>query len=370
MRKSVIIVPDLHQVPGQAHAVRIDDILYTSCFAAVDRQGRSISTDVRAQIRHLHQSLTKVLDRAGASWRDVARVCYYAPPGLSPGMRELIEECLAEAPLWGKCATTTAHLGTGAQGATIKAELTAHIGGEKRPFAITGQEHTAGVRIGQHIYLSSQIASTAAGLAEETHEIYSRFDALLTDADGRWDDALRVRQYVTDTNIDFNDVRAGRETFLPAGNFLSTSVASLAPADDRDGPAITIDLEAVVAPKVTISTSAVPPTPGTAHAIRVGSLVHLQAQIAEANGMILYPGDVTGQTLHVLGTLTEMMAAAGVGWDQVVTSRVFCRDPAHLSVVRQLERDWAGYARFAHADLVARFFDPDVLVEMEITAHR
>jgi enamine deaminase RidA (YjgF/YER057c/UK114 family) len=64
-----------------------------------------------------------------------------------------------------------------------------------------------------------------------------------------------------------------------------------------------------------------------------------------------------------------MLGAAGCGWSDVVTSRIFYKNRKDISVVRRIERAWAGDSAYARSDVVTRFFDRDVLLEIELVAH-
>jgi 2-iminobutanoate/2-iminopropanoate deaminase len=218
----------------------------------------------------------------------------------------------------------------------------------------------------------SYAADTPLDLTSQTHDIYRRFGSLLEEAGADWRDTVRVRQFITDTAADFNKVRDGRKSFVPAGRFVSTSVSCLPddPTGDLGNWTIAVDLEGACAPKVTVTTSEMVDTPGVPHALRVGDLVHLQAELAnDAHDKILYPGDVEAQARHVLGCLDRMLGAAGCGWSDVVTSRIFYKNREDISVVRRIERAWAGDSAYARSDLVTRFFDRDVLLEIELVAH-
>jgi enamine deaminase RidA (YjgF/YER057c/UK114 family) len=158
---------------------------------------------------------------------------------------------------------------------------------------------------------------------------------------------------------------------VPAGRFTSTSVSipAAAPRDPASEWLIAVELEAASGTKVAINTSATVDTPGVPHALKIGGLVHFQAAIANnERDEILFPGDIAGQTLHVLQSLDAMLAAAGCGWSNVVASRVFCRHAEHLDVVRRLEQQRCAGSRYARTELVCGFFDPAVLVEIELVA--
>jgi enamine deaminase RidA (YjgF/YER057c/UK114 family) len=92
---------------------------------------------------------------------------------------------------------------------------------------------------------------------------------------------------------------------------------------------------------------------------------------AGQDGRIVHHGDVHGQTRQCLTIIGAALQEAGMGWSDVVATRVYMLDT----------RQWADAAR-AHVETVtdcrpalsfigvANFFDPDILVEVEVTAWR
>jgi enamine deaminase RidA (YjgF/YER057c/UK114 family) len=230
------------------------------------------------------------------------------------------------------------------------------------------------VYLSGHRAVASAAAVAVSPLTCETHAVYSSFDALLKDAGVAWRDLVRVRQFVTDPAADFNHVREGRIQYVPPGAFTSTSICC-DPGDPSGRPArpwlIAAELEAAVGTKISLNTSALVQTPATAHALKVGNLVHLQAEISDdETGRILFKDDIEAQARHVLQKMDLLLAAAERRWDDIVTSRVFCKISEHLKRVREIERFWAGDASYARCDAVSKFFDPDVLVEVELTVAR
>jgi enamine deaminase RidA (YjgF/YER057c/UK114 family) len=266
-------------------------------------------------------------------------------------------------------------------------EVIAHIGVDKRVLSSdvaqnNGRCWAAGVRAGRYVYLSGRRAYGVAGalsvnsprLTDETYGIYSEFDRLLHEAGVAWRDLVRVRQFVTEPGADFNHVRNGRRIYVPTGAFTSTSLCCAAddPSGNVAGPwTIAADLEATTGTKISVSTNALVETPATAHAVKIGNLVHLQAEIStDDKDEIVFPRDIEGQARHVLQKMDLLLAAADCAWSDVVTSRIFCREREHLKSVRKIERHWAGSSVYARSDAICRFFHPDALVEIELTVAR
>ncbi|MEY3666455.1 MAG: hypothetical protein RLZZ153_2637 [Pseudomonadota bacterium] len=107
-------------------------------------------------------------------------------------------------------------------------------------------------------------------------------------------------------------------------------------------------------------------------AVRMGPLFQTSlTSPADEQGRILHHGDVYGQTQQSLKVIAGALQQAGMSWSDVVATRVYMLDT----------RQWEEAAR-AHAEIVtgcrpalsfigvANFFDPDILVECEVTAWR
>ena len=105
-------------------------------------------------------------------------------------------------------------------------------------------------------------------------------------------------------------------------------------------------------------------------AVRVGDLFQTSlTSPADETGRILHTGDVHGQTRQCLKIIGQALAEAGLAYSDIVATRVYMLDT----------RRWEEAAR-AHAEVVqgcrpalsfigvANFFDPAILVEVEVTA--
>lgn len=384
--KRLIVVPNLYAAAPYAHAVRVDEILYTSAIAALDSNGTLLHPgELVPQVHKIYGNISRILEVAGGTWDDVVKINhFFSSPGPSPSEFEGLREALGDYLALGQQAGTDVCLGPAPEGARLQVEVIAHIGVDKRVLSFVprnnGRCWAPGVRVGRHVYLSGRraygvgAAVNSPTLADETRGVYSEFDGLLKEAGVAWRDVVRVRQFVTDSGADFNLVRNGRRDYVPTGAFTSTSLCCMAgdPSGNVASPwTIAVDLEATTGVKISANTNALVETPATAHALKIGNLVHLQAWIStDDKDEIVFPGDIEGQARQVLNKMDLMLAAAGCGWSDVITSRVFCREREHLQAVRNIERHWAGSSVFARSDAVCRFFDPEALVEIELTVAR
>ena len=109
---------------------------------------------------------------------------------------------------------------------------------------------------------------------------------------------------------------------------------------------------------------------GYSRAVRVGGLFQTSlTSPADEAGRIVHVGDVQGQTRQCLRIIGQALAEAGLGYSDIVATRIYMLDT----------RRWEDAAR-VHAEIVvgcrpalsfigvANFFDPAILVEVEVTA--
>lgn len=109
---------------------------------------------------------------------------------------------------------------------------------------------------------------------------------------------------------------------------------------------------------------------GYSRAVRVGDFFQSSlTSPADEAGRIVCKGDVYGQARQSLAIIGRALTEAGLGYADIVATRVYMLDTTR----------WEDAAR-AHVELVkgcrpalsfigvANFFDPDILVEVEVTA--
>jgi enamine deaminase RidA (YjgF/YER057c/UK114 family) len=112
------------------------------------------------------------------------------------------------------------------------------------------------------------------------------------------------------------------------------------------------------------------PKLGYSRAIKVGDMVYVSGTTAtDPSGKVLAPGDMYAQTVQAIRNIESALKRLGLGLEYVVRTRIY---------VTQMER-WEEVAR-AHSEFfgtihpattlveVARFIDPEMLVEIEAVA--
>lgn len=111
---------------GFSRAVRVGDVVYTAGTVASDKDGVIHGNDCYEQCCYILEKLSRVLEQAGSSLRDVVRVtCYLTGMEHSPGFTR------AHAQFFGAikpAATCVAVAGLFSEGAVVEMELTAVVG--------------------------------------------------------------------------------------------------------------------------------------------------------------------------------------------------------------------------------------------------
>jgi enamine deaminase RidA (YjgF/YER057c/UK114 family) len=109
---------------------------------------------------------------------------------------------------------------------------------------------------------------------------------------------------------------------------------------------------------------------GYSRAVRVGNVVEVSGTAAAApDGTILAKGDVAGQTRAALQTIGEALAEAGASFADVVRTRVLLTDVSKWEEAGRAHGEIFADIRPANITMgVAGFIDPDILVEIEVTA--
>ncbi|MEL0082039.1 MAG: Rid family hydrolase [Gammaproteobacteria bacterium] len=111
---------------------------------------------------------------------------------------------------------------------------------------------------------------------------------------------------------------------------------------------------------------------GYSQASRIGDMVAVSATAPRENltGDILGQGDVYQQSMQVLKNLTASLEAVGATVNDVIRTRIYITNMEHLWDIGRAHQQVFGEINPATSLLhVDGFFDPDVLVEMEVDAY-
>ncbi|MCZ7587889.1 MAG: RidA family protein [Gaiella sp.] len=114
------------------------------------------------------------------------------------------------------------------------------------------------------------------------------------------------------------------------------------------------------------------PAPGFSHvAIAEGTrVVHFAGQLGLNPDFSLVSEDLHGQTVGAMRNLEIAMAAAGVGWDDIVRRTIYTIDPTAYDVITAAIDEVTGGAAHPAQTLVGitSLAVPGCLIEIECTA--
>jgi enamine deaminase RidA (YjgF/YER057c/UK114 family) len=111
---------------------------------------------------------------------------------------------------------------------------------------------------------------------------------------------------------------------------------------------------------------------GYSRAVRIGDDVFVSGTTdAGPDGRSLHPGDPVGQARAIFEIIERALNDANCTLGDVVRTRMYVTDPAHIAVVAGVHGEVFGQIRPASTALVvAALVDPTLLVEIEADARR
>jgi enamine deaminase RidA (YjgF/YER057c/UK114 family) len=109
---------------------------------------------------------------------------------------------------------------------------------------------------------------------------------------------------------------------------------------------------------------------GYSRAVRVGNVIEVSGTAAAGpDGTVLAKGDVAGQTRAALQTIGEALSELGATFADVVRTRILLTDVSTWEEAGRAHGEVFSEIRPANITMgVAGFVDPDILVEIEVTA--
>jgi enamine deaminase RidA (YjgF/YER057c/UK114 family) len=392
--RQVVILDWIYRAPGAAHAIRSGDIVYTAGIAALEPNGSvACKGDISGQATRIYDNLTTILRAAGAGWTDAVKVNYYvAPHATSADERATLRDVHASYVPPAICAALGICLPLADPDLLVQIEVIARINADKHPITDVDDATAApgwapAVRVGQTLYSGVQFPIVRSevdaagfsragirvkgGLRDQTVVAYRNLGAVLKAAGFSWDHVLQVHNFMTQRRLAIPELQAARTQFLTLGEFLSTSVAC--ETEHPDGPMkdwlIAVDMEADAGQRTHVDAKGVWGNPKGPHAIKSGNLLRMHGQVArKIDANTLYEGDAVAQSELVFQNLDGILKAAGTDWNRVLHIRNFCKRRDDISALRKVRAKWMPANGYATTDLVADFFDPRLLIEVELVA--
>lgn len=225
------------------------------------------------------------------------------------------------------------------------------------------------------IYVSGVIATDAQGNArgdvrEQTRTVLQRINETLAPHKVSLHDAVKITVYLKRAD-DFGAMNEIYKTFVgdaPAPR--TTVVANLMVPDAL------VEISAIVAAAGTPRRVLHPqgwlrsPNPYS-YAVEAGDTVFLSGLVARnATDNSLVPGDMAAQSKTVLENARALLNAAGLGFEHVVSARVFLTDLSQFQVMNQVYRTYFAKDPPARATVRTVLMQPSYLVEMTFVASR
>jgi 2-iminobutanoate/2-iminopropanoate deaminase len=231
------------------------------------------------------------------------------------------------------------------------------------------------VSAGGLIYLSGALALDAGGaivgkgdVAAQTTRVMERLRIVLDAAGSSFDDVLSATVYLTSASF-FQTMNGAYRPFWPKDPPARTTVITNLVLPDA-----LVEISLIAAPKGAERRVIHPegwlrsPNPYS-YAIQSGETVFLSGLVPRrGRDNSLVSGDITAQTRAVMDNGNELLAAAGLSFDNVVTTRVYLTDAANFKGMNEAYREYFGGAPPARATVTCGLAGPDVLVEMTFTA--
>ncbi|OYW22400.1 MULTISPECIES: pyrimidine utilization protein C [unclassified Sphingomonas] len=103
---------------------------------------------------------------------------------------------------------------------------------------------------------------------------------------------------------------------------------------------------------------------------KAGNTVYVSGTLALGEGgVVLYPGDATAQTRHVLEVIKTTLEAAGATLADVAFNHIFLKDWADYAAMNAVYAEYFPGAKPARYCIQCGLVKPDCLVEIASVAH-
>jgi enamine deaminase RidA (YjgF/YER057c/UK114 family) len=221
---------------------------------------------------------------------------------------------------------------------------------------------------GDFIYVGGTRADQGGDVATQTRRVLERIRAVLAEHGSSLGDVLATTVYLR-CGSDFQSMNDAYRAFWSKEPPTRTTVVA-----DLEEPRALVEISAVavrtggdrtvVHPEHWIAS----PNPYS-YAIRSGDTVFLSGLVSR-NGRdnSVVDGDVAAQTRVVLDNAGELLAAAGLGFEHVVSARVFLPDPARFGMMNAAYARYFGSGPPARTTVAAQLAGSQYVVEISIVA--
>jgi enamine deaminase RidA (YjgF/YER057c/UK114 family) len=269
-----------------------------------EKEGFVVRGSLGQQVRTAYDKIGAILQAAGYSYQDIARVVEYVRRDALdsyPAVEEVRREVLAGVAPALNLVVVNRLLRPEAQ---IEIEVTAGKGG----------------RVGGITYLSSILGDQEGDLAAQTASIYKKGERQLEQAGLSWDRVVKTIDYFTPAALPDYKV-TGRVRRDHLGPVFPAATGVLVNRLPRPDDRIQVDFIAAAEPPQ-------PVNPGWGRyskltynpAVRSGDILYMsgQASLDPETERAVHAGDIVAQTEYTYGNIIKVLEAAGMGPENLV----------------------------------------------------
>jgi reactive intermediate/imine deaminase len=229
---------------------------------------------------------------------------------------------------------------------------------------------SAAVRADGLIYVAGTLSQEGGDIRAQTRKVLQDMSQTLQKAGSSLANVASVHVYLTSA-ADFAAMNEVYRTFWPKDPPVRTTIVS-----DLVIPGALVEMSMVAVPnggeRVVVHPSDWMTSPNPySYGIRSGDTLFL-AGLVSRNGKdnTVVDGDLSTQTKAVLDNAGQILKAAGFGFDQVVSSRVFITDGSKFQEMNKVYQTYFPKAPPARATVIAGLMGPQYVVEITLTAVR
>jgi enamine deaminase RidA (YjgF/YER057c/UK114 family) len=367
-----------HGLPFSS-AVRSGDLVYAAGVLGTDGSGRLVEGGIREQTRQALRNLAAELEAGGARLETGAALQVYLTSASDfAAMNEVYRTFFTK----DLPTRTTVVTGLVLPGALIEiAGVAVRAGAERKVvhpegWAESPRPYSYGIRTGDTLFLSGLIARSGkdnslvpGDMAAQTRTVLDNARQILAAGGMDLADVVSARVFITDPSAFQAMNEAYRGAFAGAPPARATVVAGLM------GPEYLVEItfvavkdagrRAITTPKADGTAGAV--NPNLSSAIQAGGRLYLSGMLGnDATNR----DDAKAQTRETLARIGRTLAAAGLGFADVVDGIVYVTDAKHFAAMNEAYREAFGKDFPARATVVAGLVAPGGVVEIMFVAAR
>jgi len=374
----VVVEPAAADGPPFSGGVLAGDLLYLSGAIGNQPGTTTLRDSVQQQTEQALANFDSVLAAAGMDrGRIVATTIYIADARSYPAIGRVLAEQLADAPAIKVTPTrTVVEADIALPGAALEISAVAARPGvavemlTPARWAEPSTGYSWGVRAGDTVFVSGQAGTEptsgrrGAEVSDETRQALANIGDVLGAAGLGLEHLVSCRVYLADAR-DFAGMNAGWRLAF-AGKVPPTR-ATLRARSLRADFRVLIQCTGVAGEKRVITTDA-SASPPFSPALAVGDRLFLSGFVGR--GPAGMPADLGAQTHIVLDRLAAHLAAAGMGFEDVVSVEVWLDDVRHYDAMNAVYRQRMRVPPPARATLASRLMSPEARVEIAMIAVR